>query len=97
MQPVCQNLLTGVILLNPPPPPPPPNMSTEAVKEFINTPIKVPKWSSHSHFVERCVKTTPESACHVFGQVRRDTYIRGRLASRELIADISCKKELKTS
>ena len=65
------------------------NLSTEVVKEFINTPMIVPKWPSHTQFVERCLRMTSESACHVFGQVRRDTYIRGQLASRELMGNNS--------
>ena len=70
------------------------HLSPEAVKEFINTPLKVPKWPSHTQSVERCVKMTSESACHVFGQIKRYTYIRGQLASRELMANNSSKKEL---
>ena len=70
------------------------HLSTEAVKEFINTPMKVPKWPSHTQSVERCVKMTSESACHVFGQVRRNTCIQGQLASRKLMANNSSKKDL---
>ena len=69
--------------------------SNQVVKEFINTPMKVPKWPSHTQFVERCVKMTSENACHVFDQVRRVTYIRGQLASRELTADNSSKKDFR--
>ena len=70
------------------------HLSTEAVKEFINTPMKVPKWPSHTQSVKRCVKMTSESTCHVCGQIRRDTYIQGQLASRELMANNSSKKDL---
>lgn len=70
------------------------HLSTEAVKEFINTPMKVTMWPSHTQSVERCVKMTSESACHVFGQARRNTYIQGQVASRELMSNNSSKKDM---
>ena len=63
------------------------HLSTEAVKEFIITPMKVTMWPSHTQSVERYVKMTSESACHFFGQARRNTYIQGQVASRELMSN----------
>ena len=69
-------------------------LTTERIKKFIDEPMEVPDWSSHTQSVERCVKMVTEAAGHVYTHERREAYIRSKVTSRELMALNNSKKDL---
>ena len=70
------------------------HLTTNEIKQYIEMPMQVPDWPSHTQSVERCVKMTTEAAGHVFSQQRRDVYIRGQMVSRGLMSTNKSKKDL---
>lgn len=67
---------------------------TVAVKAFQDRPMEVPSWPSHTQSVERCVIMTTEAAQHVYSEDRRMAYIRGQVASRDLMSRNRSKADL---
>ena len=70
------------------------SLTTVEIKQFLDAPMQVPSWSSHTQSVERLVKKVTEAAAHVYTQERRDGYIRGQEASAELMARNRSKQDL---
>ena len=70
------------------------NLATSAIRKFVDTPMKVPAWSSHTQSVERCVKMVTEAAGHVFSHERREGYIRSQVVSRELMSKNNSKRDI---
>ena len=68
-------------------------LTTAKVKKFIDQPMEVPDWSSHTQSVERCVKMVTEAAAHVYSHDRREGYIRSQVISRELMSKNNSKKD----
>lgn len=69
-------------------------LTTSEVKAFVNKPMTVPDWPSHTQSVERCVKMTSEAAAHVYSHERRDQYIRGQMISRQLMSTNRSKQDM---
>ena len=71
------------------------SLTTSEVKAFVNCPMVVPDWPSHTQSVERCVKMTTEAAAHVYSYQRREQYIKGQMVSRELMGRNRSKQDMK--
>ena len=70
------------------------SLTTQEVRGFIATPMKVPAWPSHTQSVERLVKRVTEASAHVFSHERRDGFIRSQEASSELMPRNRSKQDL---
>jgi len=70
------------------------SLTTAQIKQFLNTPMIVPDWPSHTQSIERCVKMVTEASEHVYSQDRRDGYIRSHIVSRELMSRNMSKKDM---
>ena len=62
------------------------------LKQLIEVPFSVPKFSIHTQATERCVKQVTEAAAAVIGQDRRDG--RARIQSREEMPVFRTKKHI---
>jgi len=70
-------------------------LSKAEVMKFIDEPMQVPKWPCHAQSIERCVKQTTEAAGRVYTYEKREGYIRGQEASRQLLSRNESKQDLK--
>ena len=67
---------------------------TDQLSQFISTPLKLPKIPCHTQSCERAVKEVSCASAHVFGEERRDGFIRARMESRELLPVNETKAQL---
>jgi hypothetical protein len=70
------------------------NLSKVEVSKFIENPLKIPKFSIHTQATERCVKSVTEASAIVYGQERRDGFVRTRMIHREEIPTFKSKKDV---
>lgn len=70
------------------------SLSTSEVKNFINTPMKVPNWPCHTQSIERVVKMVTEASAKYFSQEKRDGGIRAQETSRRLMSKNESKQDL---
>ena len=70
------------------------DLSSRQIRHFIATPMTVPYYPAHTQGVERVVKEVTTASASVFGFDRRDGFIRGRAAHRELMPTFTSKKDL---
>ena len=56
--------------------------------------MKVPYYSGHTQPIERAVKEVTAASCKVFGEERRDGWVRSRAESRSVMPKVSSKKDL---
>ena len=68
--------------------------TTAKIKTFIEHPMDVPDWPSHTQSIERCVKMVTEAAGHVYSHERREGYIRSQVVSRELMSRNRSKQDV---
>ena len=68
-------------------------LTTAIVRKFIEQPMEVPDWSSHTQSVERCVKMVTDAAAHVYSHDRREGYIRSQVISRQLMSRNNSKQD----
>ena len=52
------------------------NMSLDTIKSFRNSPMKVQHFPIHSQSTERAVQNVTKSCMHVYGQEKRDSFIK---------------------
>ena len=69
-------------------------LTKDELREILDTPFKVPKFSLHTQSTERCVKMVTEAAASVFGQSRRDGFIRSRIHHREEMPEFRTKSQI---
>ena len=69
-------------------------LTIKVIKYLINTPMRVPCWSTHTQSVERLVKEVTEASVHVYSQEKRDECIRSQEVSAELMPKNRSKKDL---
>ena len=62
------------------------NLTSAAIKDFINSPMVVPQLGSHTQSVERCVQMVTEAEGHVHTAERRETYIRAQSITSKLMS-----------
>ena len=70
------------------------NKTTGCLKSFIDYPMQVPDWPSHTQSIERWVKMVTEAAGHVYSQERREGYIRSQVVSRKLMSQNRSKQDI---
>jgi len=70
------------------------SLTTAQIKQFVDTPMIVADWPSHTQSVERCIKMVTEASGHVYSQDRREGYIRSQILSRELMSRNRSKKDM---
>ena len=70
------------------------SLTTMEVRQFLDSPMAVPAWPSHTQSVERLVKRVTEASAHVFSHERRDGFIRSQEASSELMPRNRSKQDL---
>ena len=69
-------------------------LTSSSIRRFVETPMEVPDWPSHTQSVERCVMIVTEAAGHVYSHERREGYIRSQAVSRELMSKNKSKKDI---
>ena len=62
--------------------------------KFLEEPLSLPNITCHAQSCERCVKEVTIASAAVFGEERRDGYIRARTASRALVPINESKQDL---
>ena len=70
------------------------NMNKNTIKSFKNNPMSVPNFAIHTQSTERAVQLVSKASMAVFGQEKRDGYVKGMLSHRELFPVINSKKTL---
>ena len=70
------------------------SISTDNLLQFLTTPLKLPKYPSHSQSCERAVKEVTRASASVFGAERRDGFIRATMKSREVMPVMERKTDL---
>ena len=60
-------------------------LTNKELDKIRKTEIKVPYLCNHTQGVERAIKEVTEASAAVYGTERRDGFIRGRAAHRELM------------
>ena len=70
------------------------SLRSDQLRDIITAPMSVPFYPAHTQGVERVVKEVTAAATSVFGFERRDGFIRGRAAHRELMPAFSSKKDV---
>ena len=81
-------------LASEPPPPLTCDKITANIKTFIDHPMNVPGWPSHTQSIERFGKMVTEAAGHVYSHERREWYKRSQGVSRELMSRNKSKWDL---
>ena len=69
-------------------------MSTETIKSFKNSPIKIQRFPIHTQSTERAVQHVSKACMMVYGQEKRDGFVKGMIAHRENFPVIGSKKTL---
>ena len=70
------------------------SLNSEQLKDIIDTPMVVPYFPAHTQGVERVVHEVTVASASVYGFERRDDFIRGRAAHRELMPVFTTKRDL---
>ena len=70
------------------------NLSKAEISKLIENPLKIPKFSIHTQATERCIKSIKEASAVVYGQEKRDGFIRTRVIHREKLPTFKTKKDV---
>ena len=70
------------------------DLTKEELDKFRGAEMKVPYLCNHTQGVERAIKEVTEASAAVYGADRRDGFIRGRAAHRELMPRLNSKQDL---
>lgn len=70
------------------------NLSSETIKSFRNGPMKVPHFPIHSQSTERAVQLVSKACMLVYGQDKRDAFVKGVLAHREQFPVFDSKQNI---
>ena len=72
-------------------------LSTKEDEEYIEKPMKyIPSFCVHGQSIERCVQQVTRANASVFGEERRDGFVRASLKHRDLMPRVDSKKSLKS-
>ena len=69
-------------------------LSSESIKSFRSAPLKVQHFPIHSQSTERAVQHVSKACMLVYGQEKRDAFVKGMLAHREYLPVLDSKKKL---
>ena len=70
------------------------HLSKDDLKVFIIKPMEVSKYSGHTQPIERAVKEVTAASAAVYGEERRDGWVRSRAESRSVMPKVNSKKDL---
>ena len=70
------------------------NLSKEEIRSFKDSPMRAPDFPIHTQSTERAIQIVSKAAMNVYGQEKRDGYIRGMIDHRELFPVLQNKKTL---
>ena len=70
------------------------HLSKDDLKAFIIKPMEVSKYSGHTQPIERAVKEVTAASAAVYGEERRDGWVRSRAESRSVMPKVNSKKDL---
>ena len=70
------------------------NLSSETIKSFRNLPMEVPHFPIHSQSTERAVQLVSKACMLVYGQDKRDAFVKGVLAHREQFPVFDSKQNI---
>ena len=71
------------------------NLSKQELVNILDNPMKVDYLPCHGQAIERVVKQVTKAAAAVYGEDRRDGFIRASTALRNLVPMRSSKQDLK--
>ena len=69
-------------------------LTTSEIRQFLNRPMAVPNWPSHTQGVERTVQMVTHASAQVYSHERREQYIRGMVLSRQIFGRNRSKQDL---
>ena len=69
-------------------------MSIEDIKQLVTTPLQIPPFSLHTQSCERAVQEVSKASNEVYGETRRDGWVRARVAHREVLPVFGSKKDI---
>ena len=69
-------------------------LAREKIKKFKDTPMEVPYYCGHTQAIERAVKEAKTASSAVYGEERRDGWIRSEVSNREVLPVCNTKKDL---
>ena len=69
-------------------------MSKKEITGFKEKPMVVEDYCGHTQAIERAVKEVTAASAAVFGEERRDGWIRSRAENREIMPIVNTKKDL---
>ena len=67
-------------------------MNKATIKSFENSPMEAPHFPIHTQSTERAVQHVSKACMMVYGQDKRDAFIKGMIAHREMYPVIESKK-----
>ena len=70
------------------------NLWIEDLKNFVDSPLRPPEFSSHTQSTERVVKQVTEVASAVIGQAARNCYLRAKVKNREIVPVFKAKQDI---
>ena len=70
------------------------HLSKDELRAFITKPMEVPYISGHTQPIERAVKEVTAASAAVYGEERRDGWVRSRAESRATMPKLNSKKDL---
>lgn len=71
-------------------------LTNDEILNIIDKPLDAKNYPCHSQSVERMVKVVSDASAAVYGEQRRDGFIRQRVKSRKLMSKINSKKDFNT-
>ena len=70
------------------------NLSKAELLSIMEAPMTVPKLPVHGQSIERCVQAVTRASSSVFGEERRDGFVKSTLEHRQLMATNRSKQDL---
>ena len=69
-------------------------LDTSEIKDIINTPYPMKAYSTHTQSCERAVQEVAKASEAVYGEDRRDGWVRARIDHREIVPVFASKKDI---
>lgn len=69
-------------------------LTREEIKGFRETPMEVPYYCGHTQPIERAVKEVTAASSAVYGEERRDGWVRAKVSNREIMPVCNTKRDL---
>jgi hypothetical protein len=69
-------------------------MNIDDIQSMRDEPLQIPSFSVHTQSCERAVQEVSKSSCAVYGETRRDGWVRARVDHREVLPEFASKKDM---